>query len=1075
MRLRLPILFLTALAAHALTAHAQPRQDIRIDDHWRTSLDSVHWQTVDIPHNWDDYYGYRRLRHGNLHGSAVYRKTIAIDKRPGLHYFLWFEGVGSYATVRVNGRLVGGHAGGRTSFTLDITGALHSGEALHRGTALHSGTAEHAGEALDTIDVRADHPAFIRDLPWVCGGCSDERGFSEGSQPLGIFRPVHLVVTHGVRVEPFGVHIWNDTTANQRSASLHLETELKNYDRTPIHGTLTQQLLDAHGGVMATVETKQALAPGQTITVRQQIIALPHPHLWSDRDPYLYTLVTKYRAADRIIDQVKTPYGIRVIHWTDPKAPGAHPFLLNGRPVFINGIAEYEHRIGNSHAFTDAEIKARVEQIRAAGFNAFRDAHQPHNLRYQHYWDSLGILWWPQLSAHIWFDSPAFRKNFKTGLTEWIKERRNSPSVILWGLQNESKLPEDFARECSALIRQLDPTASSQRLITTCNGGAGTDWDVPQNWTGTYGGDPATYGADLTKQVLVGEYGAWRTIDLHGDTLYSEDRMDALMEEKIRLADSVRSQVAGHFAWLYASHDNPGRVQSGEGLREIDRIGPVNYKGLLTSWEEPLDVYYLYRSNFVPAERSPMVYIVSHTWPGRWSSPGVKSGIEVYSNCDEVELFNDIDGASLGRRRRQGGTGTHFQWDNVGIDYNVLYAVGYLHGHAVARDTIVLDNLPESPNFRRLKPVTGLLDPAPGYHYLYRVNCGGAGYTDHAGHLWQADRHYTGGRTWGSTSWTDAFPGLPAFFASQRYTADPIAGTADWPLFQDFRYGLQKLAYTFPVQDGDYRVELYFVEPWLGRGGGLDCSGWRQFDVAVNDKIVLRNFDIWKEAGHARALKKVVNVHVTGGKLVIHFPHVAAGQAVISALAIATSTGGQTPAPPSPGIVEGNAPYYLDTAYIAAGSDTSFQLRGPADVYTRKEHHRYPGGVVIPLSRGVTARVTPVSNLEPAFDSKPVTTYKNARVAGDTTEWTFDVGVGDMYSLTLKYRWLAAPAVATLELSMADGTLLKRDQVNLSTTLPTKWNYINRTTGTMINAGKYKVRLIVQSPHDLRVNELQVQ
>ncbi|HEV2483356.1 MAG TPA: malectin domain-containing carbohydrate-binding protein [Puia sp.] len=1052
------LLFCTLTAAIgsavAQSTSGSPRRDILIDENWQTSLDSIHWLTVDVPHNWDDYYGYRRLRHGNLHGTALYRKTITVDKSRGLRYFLWFEGVGSYATVWVNHQESGTHAGGRTSFTLDITSAVHTGE--------------------NNILVRADHPAFIRDLPWVCGGCSEERGFSEGSQPLGIFRPVHLVITNETRIEPFGVHIWNDTTVTQHSATLFLETELKNYGPTSMQGTVTQQLFDAKGKVVATVSKTQDIAPGQTTTVSQQITAIRDPHLWSTKTPYLYQLVTIVTTSSRLIDRVTTPYGIRTIRWPDPHQPGAHPFLLNGSPVFINGIAGYEHRIGNSHAFTSEEIKARVQQIRAAGFNAFRDAHQPHNLRFQHYWDSLGILWWPQLSAHIWFDSPAFRKNFKTALTEWVKERRNSPSLILWGLQNESKLPEDFARECTALIRQLDPTASSQRLVTTCNGGSGTDWDVPQNWTGTYGGDPATYGADLERQILVGEYGGWRTIDLHGDTLYSEDRLDALMEKKIYLADSVRNEVAGHFAWLFASHDNPGRVQSGEGLREIDRIGPVNYKGLLTSWEEPLDLYYLYRSNFVSAATSPMVYIVSHTWPDRWSAPGPKSGIEVYSNCDQVELFNDIDGVSLGKRTRK-GTGTHFQWDNVDIRYNVLYAVGYYHGKPAARDTIVLANLPESPHFRSLKVPTGLLDPAPGYHYLYRVNCGGPDYTDHEGHLWLADRHYTGGRYWGSRSWTDDFPGLPAFFASQRYTADPIAGTTDWPLFQDFRYGLQKLAYTFPVQDGDYRLELYFAEPWLGRGGGMDCTGWRSFDVAVNGKTVLKDLDIWKEAGHARALKKVVNVHITGGRLQLGFPHIAAGQAVISALAIATLDGHQTAAPPSNGILGEKGAYFLDTAYVTPQADTTLRVDSAADVYTGRDHRRYPAGATIAVKAGNMARITPATNLEPAYDSKPATNYKNARIAGDTTEWSIDIGVGDTYSLTVKYRWLSAATTASLEIRQADGLLIKKEPATLATTLPAKWNYITTTTGTMINAGRYIVRLIVHAEKEFRVSELQVQ
>jgi len=138
-------------------------------------------------------------------------------------------------------------------------------------------------------------------------------------------------------------------------------------------------------------------------------------------------------------------------------------------------------------------------------------------------------------------------------LKEWVMERRNSPSIVLWGLQNESKLPKDFAEECSAIIRSLDPTASSQRLITTCNGGEGTDWDVPQNWTGTYGGNPATYQEDLKKQVLIGEYGAWRTLDLHAEGNFkqngalSEDRMVQLLETKIRLAEQAKDSAAGHF------------------------------------------------------------------------------------------------------------------------------------------------------------------------------------------------------------------------------------------------------------------------------------------------------------------------------------------------------------------------------------------------------------------------------------------------------------------------------------------------------------------------------------------------
>jgi hypothetical protein len=878
---------------HFVFGQSSPiRKIITLNEGWRTVADNTDknafpgfekaafndksWKLVTVPHNWDTYDGIRRMKHGNRHGYAWYRKIVKIPAPQGKQrYFLFFEGVGSYATVYLNGRQVGYHAGGRTTFTLDITETV-------------------VFNRLNVLAVRADHPAYIKDLPWVCGGCSDEIGFSEGSQPMGIFRPVSLIVTGEVKVEPFGVHIWNDTTVSGKSAILYLETSVKNYSHQSRHIIIRNHLIDREGIMVAETKSGDAVQSGSDLSIRQQLSLTGNVHLWYLQDPYLYTLVTQVVENGKVLDELKTAYGIRWISWPVGRTDGSKQFLLNGKPVFINGTAEYEHLLGQSHAFSDEEIITRVKQVRAAGFNAFRDAHQPHNLLYQRYWDESGILWWPQFTAHIWYDTPEFRNNFKELLKDWVKERRNNPSNILWGLQNESVLPAEFAKECADIIRELDPTASSQRKITTCNGGQGTDWNVPQNWTGTYGGNPFAYADEIQKQELVGEYGAWRSIDLHADgnvlqnVLPSENKMDLLLETKVRLAESVKDKVCGQFNWLLYSHENPGRAQSGEGMRETDRIGPVNYKGLFTLWGEPTDVFYMYRSNYTSALKEPMVYIVSHTWPDRWITPGIKDSITVYSNCDEVELFNDVQTLSLGRKKRK-GIGTHFEWNNIPVKYNVLYAVGYVNGKAVSKDCIVLHHLPAAPHIHSLTERNAdIIRPSAKLHYVYRVNCGGPEYKDHYGNTWLADCHKTGNEKWGSTSWADEYAGVPAFFASQRINSDPIRNTTAWPLFQSYRYGREKLKYEFPVPDGDYSVELYFIEPWYGIGGGLDATGWRLFDVVINDKTVIHNLDIWKEAGEGQALKKVVRVHVTGGRIVISFPSVKAGQAIIAAIAIAS-------------------------------------------------------------------------------------------------------------------------------------------------------------------------------------------
>ena len=184
------------------------RDDILLNSQWRTAANDQNpnafagfetslfndqsWVVVDVPHNWDDYGGYRTEKHGNRHGYAWYRKSFTVDpNNNGKRLFLWFEGVGSYATVWLNGHEIGRHAGGRTSFTIDVTEFIRLNQP-------------------NMLALRADHPAGINDLPWVCGGCSPESGFSEGSQPMGIFRPVHLIITSPIRIEPFGVHIWNN-------------------------------------------------------------------------------------------------------------------------------------------------------------------------------------------------------------------------------------------------------------------------------------------------------------------------------------------------------------------------------------------------------------------------------------------------------------------------------------------------------------------------------------------------------------------------------------------------------------------------------------------------------------------------------------------------------------------------------------------------------------------------------------------------------------------------------------------------------------------------------------------------
>ncbi|HEV2498022.1 MAG TPA: malectin domain-containing carbohydrate-binding protein [Terriglobia bacterium] len=126
-------------------------------------------------------------------------------------------------------------------------------------------------------------------------------------------------------------------------------------------------------------------------------------------------------------------------------------------------------------------------------------------------------------------------------------------------------------------------------------------------------------------------------------------------------------------------------------------------------------------------------------------------------------------------------------------------------------------------------------------------------FTDHAGNLWSPDRYFRGGR-----------------LAVRKI---PVSNTPDPGLFSGERYG--SFSYAIPVAEGKYKLTLKFAETYFGPnnagGGGV---GSRVFDVYCNGVALLRNFDVFKQAGaENRALEETFNGLRPNaqGKLVLEF------------------------------------------------------------------------------------------------------------------------------------------------------------------------------------------------------------
>ncbi len=186
-----------------------------------------------------------------------------------------------------------------------------------------------------------------------------------------------------------------------------------------------------------------SLAEGEQ-TVLDVRVPIAGCHLWSPEDPFLYLLV-----ADSGADRVQTRFGMREFK-LDPTTGRA---MLNGRPYFMRGSNFTVYRF-----FEDSECKNlpwREDWVRRL-HQRVKDMHW-NCLRYcigfpPEAWydiaDEVGVL--VQDEFPIWFGGAGWstwpkelkRDELAAEYAEWMRERWNHPSVVIWDASNETASPE---------------------------------------------------------------------------------------------------------------------------------------------------------------------------------------------------------------------------------------------------------------------------------------------------------------------------------------------------------------------------------------------------------------------------------------------------------------------------------------------------------------------------------------------------------------------------------------------------------------------------------------------------------
>jgi hypothetical protein len=145
-----------------------------------------------------------------------------------------------------------------------------------------------------------------------------------------------------------------------------------------------------------------------------------------------------------------------------------------------------------------------------------------------------------------------------------------------------------------------------------------------------------------------------------------------------------------------------------------------------------------------------------------------------------------------------------------------------------------------------------ILPGTPNRVLPVRIVVGHSPYRDSNGNVWMPDRYFFGGR-------------LSVF-------GGDLSKVADERLYEWHRFG--HFHYVVPVATGGkYTLKLYFMEHWFGvQNGGIGGMGSRVFDVSCNGLMLLKGFDIFRDAGSEPMVKSFPHIEPTPqGKIEIYF------------------------------------------------------------------------------------------------------------------------------------------------------------------------------------------------------------
>lgn len=631
--LALPLVSLAIPNSRADSAHVA-RVVIPFDSDWRffkgdaegaerPEFDDAAWRRLDVPHDWSIEGPFDEKNPTGKAGGFLpagvgwYRKHFNVPARDaGRRLFVEFDGVMANSDVWINGFHLGRRPYGYVSFRYELTEHLKPG-------------------AENVVAVRADN-----------SGQPASRWYSGA----GIYRHVRLVTTDPIHIEQWGTFV-NTPRVTNTNATVNVRSAVVNQSRAARAVSLQVQIVNPDGKVVASAETKpRQLDAGESADFTQEL-SVRDPARWDIASPNLYRAVARVRSNGKTLDDETVAFGIREFRF-EPETG----FWLNGRNFKLKGVCLHMDASSLGAAVPLRAWERRLAILKTLGVNAIRTAHNPPAPEFLDLTDRMGFVVMDEMfdawtvaknpfDYHLYFDGWSLIDTRDT-----VRRDRNHPSVFLYSAGNEiHDTPKaDIAKRIlSSLVAEFhreDPTRPVTQALFRPN--------VSHDYDNGLADMLDVVGQNYRENEILAAHRQKPSRKILGT--------ENTHAREVWLALRDNPPYAGQFLWTGIDYlgESPGWPLVGFNFGLIDRVGTVRPLGRQRQswWSAEPSVYAARRVAPTPlaptdpgygTDRRPQVLF--DDWTPRDQAPH-EENVEVYSNCETVELF--LNGRSLGSKPR---------------------------------------------------------------------------------------------------------------------------------------------------------------------------------------------------------------------------------------------------------------------------------------------------------------------------------------------------------------------------------------------------------------------------------------